>query len=455
MQSLEFAVLGHPIGHTMSPFIHQSLLQAAGIPGTYRAIDLPPEALPKAKAQLLQLSGFNVTVPYKTAILPLLDAVEGDAEAFQSVNTVKVENGRLIGYTTDGIGFRKALSAAGIQLQGNVLLLGSGGVARVFANEVLRSPDVASLTVFMRVHEGESPAAYRKRTDAFLKSLQNPNRARLEAVNAVVLSAASGHYTLLINATSAGMYPDLAGCPVEPGVIARCDAVFDAVYNPGLTMLLKQARRRRIHAIGGMDMLVWQAAASEEIWLSSAVPQTAVRHTIQTAAAQMQRQFGNIILCGFMGCGKSTTGRLLAEALGREFVDLDRYIEAQQGCSVKELFAQKGEAYFRRLERRACRVLSRKPNLVLAAGGGTLLDRVNADLLHETGTVVLLDTPYEVLARRLQNDHARPLLDRPDRDAAMLELYNARMPIYKKHADFAVPAPDSRTAAETLRAYFA
>ncbi len=151
----------------------------------------------------------------------------------------------------------------------------------------------------------------------------------------------------------------------------------------------------------------------------------------------------NIILCGFMGCGKSTVGTLLAKKTGMAFFDLDSYIEKQEKKTVAQIFADSGEAYFRELERNAAKALSEKNGVVIAAGGGTLTFRENVDSLKKSGVIILLDLPVETVAARLKNDTTRPLLNRPDKDKAMKELYDKRLPLYRAAADIVVNADDS------------
>lgn len=481
MPQKRFAVIGHPIGHTMSPYIHQKLLELCGVSGTYSKLDIPPQELSARFADTLSLlDGFNVTIPYKQTIIPLLSRADGSAAAFGSVNTVAVCGGQSTGYTTDGVGFIRALSAAGIPLKGHVLLLGSGGVARVFANEILRTPAVTGLTVVMRRHTdelshkqdrtqevAEKKALRRTRENAFRDSLDKniksafvkrcPNgKISITDSEALEQSCASGaHFALLVNGTSAGMYPNLADCPVPKQVVSACAAVFDAVYNPGVTMLLKYAKEAGIPCVGGMGMLVWQAAAAEEIWLGCRFQPQKVSPIIEAAAQTMRRQFGNVVLCGFMGCGKSTVGQLLAQVLGREFVDMDTFIEKQEGANVSKIFKQKGEAYFRQCETNACRILSRQSELVIAAGGGTLLHPENGKLLRETGIIALLQPPYETIVQRLVGDHTRPLLEHPDKGTVMRQLYESRMPLYQDAANLTVSAAQSSDAAQELADFLA
>ncbi len=144
-----------------------------------------------------------------------------------------------------------------------------------------------------------------------------------------------------------------------------------------------------------------------------------------------------------MGCGKSTIGSLLSRKMGMAFVDLDKYIEKKENKTVSEIFEDSGEDYFRQLEREASKELAAKKGVVLAAGGGTLTFPENVEVLKKSGTIVLLDIPVEVVSERLRNDTTRPLLDRPDKEEAMRELYSRRLPLYREAADVVIDANQS------------
>lgn len=148
----------------------------------------------------------------------------------------------------------------------------------------------------------------------------------------------------------------------------------------------------------------------------------------------------NIILCGFMGCGKSTVGALLSKKLGMSFIDLDTYIEKKEGMSVSKIFDTHGEAYFRKLEREAAAELAKKNGLIIAAGGGTLVYKENVETFKTSGKIILLDVPAEVIMERLKGDTTRPLLQCDDKNKKIRELYEKRMPLYKQAADIAVNA---------------
>lgn len=151
----------------------------------------------------------------------------------------------------------------------------------------------------------------------------------------------------------------------------------------------------------------------------------------------------NIILCGFMGCGKTTVGENLKKKAGMYLVDTDAYIEKTQNMTISEIFAEYGEDHFRELEHQACKELSQKKGIIISTGGGALTFQRNVDVLKETGTIVLIDVPLEVLKERLKYDKTRPLLQRPDKDEAMKALYEKRMPLYKNAADIVINGDNS------------
>lgn len=146
----------------------------------------------------------------------------------------------------------------------------------------------------------------------------------------------------------------------------------------------------------------------------------------------------NIVLCGFMGCGKTTVGRLLAAQTGYRFVDMDAYIEEQAGMTVSAIFDRFGEEDFRRREREACAALAAESDLVIATGGGALTFPKNAEVLGKTGCIVLLSVLPETLLRRLEGDTTRPLLARPDKEDALRALFARRLPLYRAAADVEV-----------------
>lgn len=148
MQLRRFAVIGHPIGHTMSPFIHDRLFSLTGHKPEYSVLDVP--SLTQALPALRTLDGFNITIPHKSDIIPLLNDIDEKAKLFGSVNTVRVEDGKMTGYTTDGVGCKKALARYGLDFNGELLLLGRGGAARAIAFEAVLTADAPHLDIVCR-----------------------------------------------------------------------------------------------------------------------------------------------------------------------------------------------------------------------------------------------------------------------------------------------------------------
>lgn len=143
-----------------------------------------------------------------------------------------------------------------------------------------------------------------------------------------------------------------------------------------------------------------------------------------------------VYLCGFMGCGKSTAGKLLAKKLGKEFIDLDEYIERREKMSIPEIFDKFGEEYFRKKESEALADLPASAGVV-ATGGGTLLKKENGNIAKRLGTAVYIDAPFELCYERIKGDANRPIAYNSTKEQ-LLERYNARRPLYLENSDFSV-----------------
>lgn len=155
-----------------------------------------------------------------------------------------------------------------------------------------------------------------------------------------------------------------------------------------------------------------------------------------------------IYLCGFMGCGKTTVGRILAEKTGCSYIDMDAYIEKTEGMTIPEIFAQKGEPYFRNAETEAVKALGEKGG-VIACGGGAMLKDINAEIAAKLGTVVFIDTPYDVCYDRINGDTNRPIVMANTKES-LKEIYDSRAPIYKAHSQ--VTADGTGTPDEIAKA---
>lgn len=162
----------------------------------------------------------------------------------------------------------------------------------------------------------------------------------------------------------------------------------------------------------------------------------------------------NIILCGFMGCGKTTVGKRLAELAKMRFVDTDEAVTQATGMPVSEIFRLYGEEHFRGLEHNVCCELAKKDGLIIATGGGALTVERNVKVLNSSGKIILLDVSLETIKARLSGDSSRPLLNSPDRDEVMQQLYTQRIPLYRACASAVVDAnlPPQEVALNIMRA---
>ena len=198
---------------------------------------------------------------------------------YGSVNTVK--NGEIReGFTTDPDGFLKALQFGGIDFAGDVLILGCGGVARTFVYEAA----LAGCHITLAVRPEDVPVQ-----QELAKELsQKIDGAKIQTC---LLSEISGEHHLLVNATPIGMYPKVDAMVVDKNVISHCANVFDAVYNPLETKLIQCAKANGSTAVGGMSMLVWQAAVSHEIWDGTVYHTDDINQLVEDSAKELQKNF--------------------------------------------------------------------------------------------------------------------------------------------------------------------
>lgn len=242
---MRFAVLGHPVGHSLSPAMHREALKALGLAGSYEALETPQEAL-GARLEEVRWGyrGVNLTLPLKEAALPLLDWISPEARAIGAVNTVLSVEGRLFGFNTDAPGFLEALQAGGIPLEGPALVLGAGGAGRAVA-WALKG---AGLEVWVW---NRTPA----RAEALAKEF---------GLKAVPLERAK-EARLLVNATQVGL-GDPGASPLPPELFPEAGAAVDLVYRPLWTRFLREAQARGLKVQTGLPMLAWQGALAFRIW---------------------------------------------------------------------------------------------------------------------------------------------------------------------------------------------
>ena len=275
-------IIGYPIGHSISPRFQQAALDSLSIDAEYRAYEVHPDGVGNFVDSLRGpgVLGINATVPHKEAVMPFLDEIDDWAAEAGAVNTIVNRSGRLAGYNTDGYGFLRALrESGGLEPAGKrALILGAGGSARGVVQALLRA-GIAELVVANRtVARAES-----------LAELAGEHNVSAVAIplEPAVLSNAAESADLIVNCTSLGMRhgPDESATPLAAGQIPATALVYDLVYNPMQTPLLRAAEQSGASTLGGISMLVYQGAASFEIWLERPAP---VAVMMEAAMAAMQ-----------------------------------------------------------------------------------------------------------------------------------------------------------------------
>lgn len=268
-----FGVLGDPVEHSLSPAMHNAAFKALNMECEYHAFRVGKDALHDAihGAYALGFGGLNLTIPLKEKALEIVKPTE-HAKKIGAVNTVDFKSG-IIGYNTDGTGAKKALTSSGVKMKGRkVLLLGAGGAARAIAFAL--AEEGAGITIANRTFE---------RAEALSKEVSKVGKAEAagfeELVNLIQKS------DILINTTSVGMFPRMSETLVTSDMMHSKLVVFDIVYNPADTLLLREARKAGAKTIDGVMMLVYQGAEAFRIWTGVATPidvmEKAVREKLQ------------------------------------------------------------------------------------------------------------------------------------------------------------------------------
>lgn len=242
-----YGLLGRKLGHSFSPIINDVILRELNINGFYGLFEVEEDKLKIAFEgfKVLKIKGINVTIPYKIKTMELVDDLSSEAQKIGSINTIKFADGYSIGYNTDYFGFIASLSKYNIDVKNKTIyVLGTGGASRavIQALKDLNSKQIIAVT-------------------------RNKNRKDLdvELINYNELSKEICG-DILINCTPLGMYPNVDNSPVEKDFISNFSIVYDLIYNPKETILIKWAKQFNIPSYNGMAMLVYQAIKSQEIW---------------------------------------------------------------------------------------------------------------------------------------------------------------------------------------------
>ncbi len=248
----QFAVIGDPIAHSLSPILHQETYGQLGIEADFKKIHVPSDSLQPFMVSN-NLDGFNVTIPHKQSIIPFLDVLHESAQTIGAVNCV--HDGK--GYNTDWIGFLKAMEINNVELTGkDCVILGAGGAARAVAYALIQA-SVKSISIFNRTHEKAEELSL------WIQKISNNKTITHEHTNT------SHHVDIIINCTPLGMWPDTESVPkIE---IQKGQILADTIYNPMETTWLKKGKDLGAKTIGGLDMFIAQGLASADIWFGEKI----------------------------------------------------------------------------------------------------------------------------------------------------------------------------------------
>lgn len=388
---MEYGLLGRKLGHSFSPQIHKMI---GGY--DYGLFEREPDTLGDFFANG-SFKGINVTIPYKKDVIPYCTTLSPQAAEIGSVNTIRrMPDGTYFGDNTDYYGFVYNVRSSGVDIAGKkCVVFGDGGAA----------PTVR--TALRDLGAGEIVTVSRKGENNF------SNLAR--------------HYDaqILVNATPVGTYPDTGVSVTELAPFTKLEAAYDLVYNPAVTEFLRQAKELGAVAVNGLGMLVAQAKRAVEIFLDTEISDD----VIETVRRKIAAQNMNIALVGMAGSGKTTTGKALAERLGREFVDIDELIN-QFGCRpIPDIIKYEGEEVFRRIETYTLSEMAKRSGLIIATGGGVVTRPENLPLLRQNSVTVLLHRNVEDLP-----SDGRPLSQK----YGVKALYEKRKPMYEAFGEYKV-----------------
>lgn len=277
-QQCLYAVIGDPIAQSKSPIMHNRAFAELGIEAQYRAFLVQEAELESfiAEVRACQIAGLNVTIPHKLNVMNYVDEIDADAKELGAVNTIVNDNGRLIGFNTDGIGYVRSLKEEAIASLQNkeIVVIGAGGAARGIVHALLKEQP-ASITVVNRTLD---------RAEQLVASLHHQDELRADSMEQLPQLCATAD--VVINTTSVGMYPNGDEQPAQGSWLKAGAVASDLIYNPLYTRFVEDAERNGCIKHGGLGMFIYQGAFAFEYWTGKQAPVQAMKQEVLAALQQ-------------------------------------------------------------------------------------------------------------------------------------------------------------------------
>lgn len=273
-------IIGYPIGHSMSAVMHNAAFKELKLDFTYKPLEVEPEELKKVTSDILRASnarGASVTIPHKISIMEYLDEIDFVAKRIGAVNTIVNEGGKLKGYNTDGIGALRAIQEIYGDLRGvRAVVLGAGGAARAIS--YMLAKNVSEIRILNRT------SSRAENLCEYLSSLKECHaKISSNGLNINSMSASLQGADILVNTTPLGMHPETEDSPVAREHLRSRLLVFDAVYNPPMTRLLRDAKAVGSRILTGVSMLVYQGVVAFELWTGKKAPEGIMMESVLDA----------------------------------------------------------------------------------------------------------------------------------------------------------------------------
>ena len=393
---MKYGLLGERLGHSFSKEIHEQI-------GSYQ-YELKEVSKENFDDFMIQKDfiAINVTIPYKEKVIPYLDYIDVSAKKIGAVNTIVNKDNKLYGYNTDYLGLRDLVLTNNINVQNKkVLILGTGGTSKT--SRVVFKDLGAREIVLVSIEPVGNEISYE---DA-LKYHQDSE--------------------IVVNATPCGMYPNNDDLILDISNFNRLEAVVDVIYNPLKTMLVRNANKLGVKAVGGLYMLVAQAVYAAGIFMDTKYDNSVIHKIYKQIYSEKQ----NIALIGMPTSGKTTISLLLGEKLNKQVVDTDLLVEEKMGMSIKEYLDIYEEKDFRKIETEVINEVSKQNNMVISTGGGVIKNQDNINYLKANSVIVFIDRPLDLLFAT----NSRPLSSNKQ---DLEKLYYERYDLYCKYADIIV-----------------